>query len=127
MVNLARLSESGARTHIVSGTDGGVGGAMVHKTREGPGLTELISWMGKQKEAIKYLYVVMNVTRKADKKLREKIEEEGVPFVGGSCESAREVTFQLWPWRMGGGKNIPEGEEARNKELTWERAQIYLE
>ena len=41
--------------------------------------------MGKQEEAIKYLYVVINVTRKADKKLRKKIEEEGVPFVGGSC------------------------------------------
>ena len=58
---------------------------------------------------------MINVTRKADKKLREKIEEEGMPFVGGSCESAREVTFQLWPWRMGGGKNIPEGERRQGQ------------
>lgn len=43
---------------------------------------ELIFWMEKQKEAIKYLYVVINVTRKADKKPRKKIEEEGVPLVG---------------------------------------------
>lgn len=56
---------------------------------------ELMFRMGKQEEAIKYLYVVINVTRKADKKLRQKIEEEGVPFVGGSCESAREVTFKV--------------------------------
>lgn len=42
---------------------------------------ELIFWMGKQKEAIKYLYVVINVARKADKKMRKKIEEEGVPLV----------------------------------------------
>ena len=54
---------------------------MVHKTWEGPGLMELIFWMGKQKEAIKYLYVVINVARKADKKMRKKIEEEGVPLV----------------------------------------------
>ena len=38
---------------------------------------------------------MINVTRKADKKLRKKIEEEGVPFVGGSCESARQVTFKV--------------------------------
>ena len=35
---------------------------------------ELIFGMGKQEEAIKYLYVVINVTRKADKKLRKKID-----------------------------------------------------
>jgi len=31
-IKLTRLNESVARTHIVSGTDGGIGGAMVHKT-----------------------------------------------------------------------------------------------
>ena len=60
-----------ARTHIVSGTDGGAGDAMVNKTHKA-----LPSWSlysgeeNRRKQTNKYLYVVINATRGANKELR---------------------------------------------------------
>lgn len=55
----------------------------------------------------------MNVTRKADKKLREKIRRGGRAVCWGSCESARGDISAVALENGEEGKNNPEGEEAK--------------